>query len=99
MLFRSDRLKEDTGLIDVTSEGDHLKFNHYQQVGPAIRTAQELQKDPDKGFSKNRSFRLIGMIPEIEFLRRPELKIGNGVKIFLKTEEGAAYRTVSKNSI
>lgn len=99
MLFKSDKLKEDSGILSMRTEKDLLKIDHFQNVGPAINLAQELQKDPDKGFSKNRGFRLIGIIPEIEILLHPEIKHGKGAKIFLKTDAGAAYRTVSKDSI
>lgn len=99
MLFKSNELKEDSGILRMKTEKDLLKIDHFQNVGPVINLAQECQKDPDKGFSKDKGFRLIGIIPEIEVLRHPEIKHGNGVKIFLKTDAGAAYRTVSKNSI
>ena len=67
-------------LIRAEAEGEKLKMTHVEDLSPVWKENYELRKDPNKGFSKDRSYQRIMQIPNLLFLeyskKYPELVMG-----------------------
>lgn len=89
-----------TDLHELTAkrfDGDKYEFNHAQCVDPILQFAHEMREHSNNGFTDDKSMRMIGFIPELEFRNHPEwMKDPNEILKWLKTPAGAPYRTVKK---
>ena len=80
---------KDTGLFDVEYEGDQFKYTHGQYVAPVMEEIKLTRENSSDGFSDDRTMRMIGKIPVIEFLKHPEwMHDGNLILKWLQSDEG-----------
>jgi hypothetical protein len=85
------------GLWEAKLGKEKFKFKHAQNVTPILEFAHQMREHSSNGFTKDKGMRMIGYIPELELAKHPEwLKDPNEIVKWLKTDEGAPYRTVKK---
>jgi hypothetical protein len=98
-------------LIKLEHEGQKLKATHVERVDGNIRYCQELAKDSSNGFTKQRTMRRIGNVPNIALLayaqEHPDwwqrafspvtqFEKNRAWRDFFKSEIGRPYLTVEK---
>ena len=103
MIFRTKRKlildENDATILNVEYDGDNYVMRHAQKIDGILASNQEARKDDGNGFTKDRSMRFVASIPELEFIKRPELirdLSGNTMKRFLRSDEAAPFRRVRK---
>lgn len=96
MFIKTDKLNmKSHGLTGVENKGDKTIFHHAQNVTPIMEQAHQLREADGNGWSKDRNYRHIGMIPETLFLSNPDwLKDPSLMVKWLKTDEGKQFATV-----
>lgn len=83
-------------------EGEKFKFLHTQNIDPILKEAQRLRQAENNGFSDDRNYRRVALIPELVWLAHPELLDEHGrinrneLKKFLNSPEGEGYKTVNR---
>jgi hypothetical protein len=102
MIVRSSKLNEGTTL---TEDGDTITLEKAVDIEPVLANNYLSKKDPQNGFSKNRSMRKVASIPFetwIELTRRmPELILGDKelrektLNKWLRSEEGKMFWSVN----
>ena len=102
MIIRASKIKTldhdgDVGILNMQDVEDKTLITHIQQVDDILVEAQHIRENSDNGFTKGRGMRQIGHIPAIFFESHPEWKKNpNLILRWLKSPEGAPYRTVTK---
>lgn len=82
-------------LVGVENKGDKKLFHHVQNITPTLEMCHQMREADGNGWSKERTRRHIGSIPEMIFCQHPEWqKDPNLISEWLKTEEGRPFRTV-----
>ena len=92
-------IKDKAYLHSVQEDGDYLKFTHVQDIAPSLQRAQEIKDFSDNGWTKDRTMRQIGVIPEAEFMQiareNPDImRDGRELYKYLMSDKGAKFRTV-----
>lgn len=89
-------------LARVDAKKDKLLFTRVFDPRPAMESAHEERKDPNQGWTKDRTMRKIASIPAQEFFKHPEWEeelIANGnspsMRKWLQTEYGSLFKTVN----
>ena len=101
-LIRSRHMMKE-GLVSIEDVGDKRIFTHAQNVLPTMASCSALRKRENKGMSQDRTMQHIARIPELVFFAHPELVEPSGrlnkkeFYKFLKTPDGACYRTSEGN--
>ena len=103
MIFRTTRKplldENDATILGVEYEGDNYVMRHAQKIDSILESNYEARKNDNNGFTKDRSMRKVASIPEMEFIKRPELikdLSGNTMKRFLRSDECKPYLRVRK---
>ena len=93
----SDRPVDGIGTIDVQYQKDKIVFTHVEHIDPYMQFAYEARKNPNNGFSKDRTWRHIARIPVLEVIKHPEwFHDSKALKKWLKSPEGERFRVVRK---
>lgn len=90
-------LPEDNALIEMHKVGDGVVFRRVMDVSGALERAKSMREYSNNGWTKGKQFRHVGCIPASVFVQHPEFTNDPDLLIkFLKSEQGAPYRTVTK---
>ena len=91
MIVRSNKLKD--GLNEAKYEGDHAIFLHAQRINPVVERAAILRKETDKGWSHDKSFKLVATIPILDALTHPEWDYDSEALFrWLRTDYGQLFK-------
>ena len=96
MIIKSEH--ENAGLVKAEYEGDKFKFTHVQDIDTVFEGLKQRGLDQNlNGFSKERSQRFLGTIPDSVILADPELeeRLKHGDTAYLlewfKSEKGKPF--------
>ena len=82
-------------LMGVENKGDKKLFHHVQNITPTLEMCDEMRHADGNGWSKGKTRRHIGSIPEMIFIQHPEWQSDPSlIAKWLKTEEGKPFTTV-----
>lgn len=82
-------------LVGVENKGDKKLFHHIQNITPTLEMCSEMRNADGNGWSKEKTRRHVGSIPEMIFLQHPEwTQDPRLITKWLKTEEGKMFATV-----
>lgn len=80
-------------LYDTEMSGDHILFNHVQDVAPVIAMAERERKLSNNGWTSTRNMQLVGDIPDVVFFNHPEFyNDDKALRKWLASDEGEPYR-------
>jgi hypothetical protein len=100
MIIRS-KADPHSGLAQIDAAKDKLIFTHVFNPMPTMAAAAEARKDPNQGWSKDRTRRKIASIPPLEWFKHPEWDeeiIASGdspsMRRWLQSDYGRMFKTV-----
>jgi len=86
------------GLIDTQYADDKVGFLHIENLTPYMASAYKQRMSGQEGWTKDREMQKVASLPPLVAHRLEKIGILNddvALKVWLKSEEGARYRTTT----